>query len=225
MILEALGDVLGEAVGILVSPLPIVGVILMLFTARGKANSISFLVGWIAGLAIVGALVLAASSASDVSSDSDASHVSGGVLVAIGALLILGALRRWRARPHHGETPAPPRWMARIEGLHPLSALVLGVLLAAVNPKNLLLAAAAAAQIGQLGLDTPDTIVTWAIFVLIASLGILVPVLYRLVRGDRAQEALDRAKVWLEANNATVMAVLFLVIGAKILGSGLSTLS
>jgi len=225
MILEALGDVLGEAVGILVSPLPIVGVILMLFTARGKANSISFLVGWIAGLAIVGALVLAASSASDVSSDSDASHVSGGVLVAIGALLILGALRRWRARPHHGETPAPPRWMARIEGLHPLSALVLGVLLAAVNPKNLLLAAAAAAQIGQLGLDTTDTIVTWAIFVLIASLGILVPVLYRLARGDRAQEALDRAKVWLEANNATVMAVLFLVIGAKILGSGLSTLS
>ncbi len=45
MILDAVGQVLGEAVGILLSPLPIVAVILMLFTARSKANSLSFLSG------------------------------------------------------------------------------------------------------------------------------------------------------------------------------------
>jgi threonine/homoserine/homoserine lactone efflux protein len=225
VILEALGDVLGEAVGILVSPIPIAGVILMLFSTRAKANSLSFLAGWVAGLAIVGAVVLGVSSAADTSSDSDASHVSGGVLVAIGVILVLAAIRRWRSRPGPGETAAPPKWMARIDGLHPVSALLLGVLLAAVNPKNLLLAVAAAAQIGQLDMSAGDTVVTWAVFVLIASLSIVAPIVYRFVRGDQAQATLDHAKSWLEANNAAVIAVLFLLIGAKVLGSGLSTLS
>jgi hypothetical protein len=54
---------------------------------------------------------------------------------------------------------------------------------------------------------------------------VLAPVVYRLVRGEHAQATLDGARSWLEANNSVVMAVLFLVIGAKILGNGLSTLS
>jgi threonine/homoserine/homoserine lactone efflux protein len=143
----------------------------------------------------------------------------------IGALLIVAAIRRWRRRPRHGETVTPPKWMARIDGLRPFAAFLLGVLLSALNPKNLLLAVAAATMIGQVGLSTSDTVITWAIFVLISSLSVLAPVVYRLVRGDRAQATLDSAKAWLEANNATVMAVVFLVIGAKILGNGLSTLS
>jgi threonine/homoserine/homoserine lactone efflux protein len=225
MVLDALGEVLGEAVGILVSPLPIVAVILMLFTAHGKANSIAFVAGWIVGLAAVGAVVLSLSDAADVSSDSDASDGSGGVLVVIGVLLIVAAVRRWRRRPRAGEVATPPKWMSRIDGLRPVAALLLGVLLAAVNPKNLLLTVAAAATIGQAGLSTSDTVVTWAIFVLLASLSVLAPVVYRLVRGEHAQATLDGARSWLEANNSVVMAVLFLVIGAKILGNGLSTLS
>ena len=225
MILNALGGVLGEAVGILISPLPIVAVILMLFTSRGKVNGLTFLAGWIAGLAVVGAVVLSLSDAADVSTDSGAHDGSGGVLVAIGAVLILGAIRRWRNRPQHGETSPPPKWMARIDGLGPVAALALGAALAALNPKNLLLAVAAAVSIGQADLSTSDTVVTWAIFVVLASLSVAAPVLYRIVRGEHAQATLDRAKTWLEANNATVMAVLFLVIGAKILGDGLSTLS
>lgn len=225
MVLNALGEVLGEAVGILVSPLPIVAVILMLFTARGKANSLAFLVGWIVGLAAIGAVVLTLSDAADVSTDSGASDGSGGVLVAIGAVLILAGVRRFRGRPRHGETSTPPKWMSRIDGLRPVAALLLGVVLSALNPKNLLLAVGAATTIGQAGLSTGDTVITWAIFVLIASLSILAPVVYRIVRGEHAQATLDAARTWLEANNAVVMAVLFVVIGAKILGNGLSTLS
>ncbi|HEY8218200.1 MAG TPA: GAP family protein [Acidimicrobiia bacterium] len=225
MVLNALGEVLGEAVGILVSPLPVVAVILMLFTARGKVNSLAFLVGWVAGLAVVGAIVLSVSDAADVSTDSDASDGSGVVLVVVGVLLILAAIRRWRQRPRPGEVATPPRWMSRIDGLRPVAALLLGILLSALNPKNLLLAVAAAVTIGQAGLSTGDEVVTWAIFVLVASLSILAPVLYRVIRGERAQATLDGARSWLEANNAVVMAVVFLVIGAKVLGNGLSTLS
>jgi hypothetical protein len=225
MILDALGQVLGQAAGIILSPLPIVAVILMLFTARSKVDSLSFLVGWMAGLAIVGAVVLSLSDAADVTSNSDASNSSGGVSIGLGVLCIVIALRHWRKRPRPGEHPDPPKWMARIDGLGPVAALALGAALAALNPKNLILAVSAALVVGQQGLSAEDTVVTWAIFVVIASIGIALPVLYRLIRGERAQASLDSAKVWLQEHNSVVVAVIFLVIGAKILGEGLSTVS
>ena len=44
------------------------------------------------------------------------------------------------------------------------------------------------------------------------------------VLGERSQKLLDGLKSWMAANNAVIMAVLFLVIGAKLLGDGISGL-
>ena len=60
----AFADLLPLAVGIALSPIPIVAVILMLFSARAKANGIAFVVGWVTGLAVVGAIILVFGSAS-----------------------------------------------------------------------------------------------------------------------------------------------------------------
>jgi hypothetical protein len=54
----AIGDVLGLAAGVAVSPLPIVAMILMLATPHGRANGSLFGVGWLAGLTILGTVVL-----------------------------------------------------------------------------------------------------------------------------------------------------------------------
>ena len=54
----AIGDVLGLAAGVAVSPLPIVAIILMLVTAKGRANGTMFAAGWLAGLAVLGTVVL-----------------------------------------------------------------------------------------------------------------------------------------------------------------------
>jgi hypothetical protein len=48
---------LGLAAGVAVSPLPIVAMILLLATPRGRFNGIMFGAGWLAGLALLGALV------------------------------------------------------------------------------------------------------------------------------------------------------------------------
>lgn len=225
MVLDALGGVLGEAVGILISPLPIVAVILMLFSRRAVANGLAFLAGWVLALAAVGTVVFLLAGTADVSGDAGARDGSGTLQIVLGIILILMAGRRWRSRPQPGETPPPPKWMARIDGLAPGGAFVLGVLFAGVNPKNLILAVAAATIVAQAGLGGADTAVTWAVFVLLASLGVMAPVVYRLVRGAHAQATLDAARGWLELHNAAVMAVLFLVFGAKILGTGLGVLS
>ena len=59
------------------------------------------------------------------------------------------------------------------------------------------------------------------LFVVLASLSIAIPVAYTLVGGDRARRTLDGWRTWLTAHNAAVMAVLFVVIGARLLGEGL----
>lgn len=101
----------------------------------------------------------------------------------------------------------------------------LGILLAAANPKNLLLIAGGAVAIAQADLPSSETAIAIAIFTLIGSLSIAIPALGYLFTGERIQPSLDRAKTWLTANNTTVMAVLLIVIGIALLGKGLGDLT
>ena len=55
----AIGQILGSAVGVAISPMPIIAVILMLFSKKATVNSLSFLFGWLLGLGGVGMIVLA----------------------------------------------------------------------------------------------------------------------------------------------------------------------
>ena len=61
-----------------------------------------------------------------------------------------------------------------------------------------------------------------AVFVVIASLTVGLPVVVNLLLGARAERTLTETKEWLITNNATVMSVLFVVLGAKVLGDGIS---
>ena len=115
-----------------------------------------------------------------------------------------------------------PGWMASIDEFSPIKAFGLGFLLSAVNPKNLGLTIAAVVKITGSGLSTGEEIGTLAVFVLIASVTVAVPVLLNLALGSKAEASLTVMKDWLVANNSTVMAVLFIVLGAKVLGDGIS---
>jgi hypothetical protein len=102
--------------------------------------------------------------------------------------------------------------------------LGLSALLAGVNPKNLALAVAAALSIAQAGLSGAQPWIALAVFVLVASLSVSAPVLYYLIAGQSAEKTLNTWKAWLTANNATVMFVLLLVLGVKLVGDGLGGL-
>jgi hypothetical protein len=92
--------------------------------------------------------------------------------------------------------------------------------LSAVNPKNLILAAGAGATIAQAGLSGNKDATVVIGFVLLASVTIAAPVLVYLFGGAKAQRILDGWQTWLGQNNATVMSVLLVVIGAVLFGKG-----
>jgi hypothetical protein len=222
---QGIAEVLTFAVGVAVSPVPIIAVILMLFSARARINGPMFLLGWVAALAIVSFAVYFAADAGDPTTSNGASDTISWGKVVLGALLLVLAMRNWRNRPAPGEQPDTPKWMDGIEELAPGKALGLGLLLAGVNPKNLILTVGASAGLAQLGLETADAVVSLIVFVAIGSLTIAVPVTYYLLGGSSARAALDDLKAWLTSHNDAVMAVLFLVFGAKLIADAIPPLT
>ncbi len=88
-----------------------------------------------------------------------------------------------------------------------------------------MLTAAAGSGLAALGLSSADAIGSLIVFVIIASLTIAGPVVYFLLGGDHAKARLDEMKSWLALRNNAVMAVLFLVFGAKLIADGLPPLT
>jgi threonine/homoserine/homoserine lactone efflux protein len=220
----AIGDVLGLAAGVAVSPLPIVAMILVLATPQGRTNGLLFGLGWLAGLTVLGAVVLALAGPADASSGGEPATWTGWLKLLLGVLLLAAAARQWRGRPTPGEEPSMPRWMAGIDRLRPGGALGLGALLSAVNPKNGGLTIAAAATIAAAGLAGGQQAVVLAVFVLVGSAGVLAPLIVYLVAGEGAARTLDSWKTWASDHNAAVMAVLFLIFGVKLVGDGIAVL-
>jgi threonine/homoserine/homoserine lactone efflux protein len=136
----------------------------------------------------------------------------------IGAALLALGVQRWLSRGRQQEAPA---WMQSIDRLTPSTALRLGLLLSAANPKVLLLTAAAGLSIGAADLTATETVITTAVFTVVASTTVALPVLLYLIAGERILRPLGRVRSWLQDNNAAVMAVVILVIGALLLVKGL----
>jgi hypothetical protein len=223
---QGISAVLTFAIGVAISPIPIIAVILMLFSKRARLNGPAFLLGWIVSLAVVSTVIYVIAHDGNVATSSTADDSASWGKIVLGVALLALARRNWRKRPAPGAEPEMPKWLATIESVSPAKAFGLAVALAAANPKNLILTLGAAAGLAQVpGLSTTDAIVALAVFVVIASLTIAGPVLYARFGGERAHASLDSAKAWLTTHNAAVLAALFLVFGVDLIAKGLPPLT
>ncbi|RVW03816.1 GAP family protein [Rhodococcus xishaensis] len=218
----AVGEVLPLSIGVAISPIPIIATILMLLTPRAATTATSFLAGWVFGIAVGYTIFVVLGGVADLSSPSDGNSVTATIRVALGVLLLILAVRQWRRRPAPGEDPTLPRWLAAVDKVTPAKALALGFGLSAVNPKNLLMIVGAAVAVTQLGVGGAAIVVAGTVFTVLAASTVAVPVIVYFTMRDRATGWLNDLKAWLTTNNAAVMAVLLLVIGASLIGRGIS---
>ena len=221
---EAIGQVLSFGVGVAISPIPIIAVVLMLSTPRARANGAGFLLGWVLGLCVVGAIALAVSGAADATDDAGPAAWVAWLKIVLGVLALGIGLRQWRGRPAPGAEAELPGWMTTIDRFTFVRSVAMGGVLSGINPKNLLLTVAAGAAIAGTGADTGTQVAALAVFVVIAALGPGIPVAIYFGLGARAREILDDLKAWMVAHNAAIMTVLFAVIGAKLVGDGIAAL-
>lgn len=222
---QAIGSSLPLAVGVALSPIPIIAVVLILTSRRARSNGPAFVIGWLVGLAVIGAIVLSVAGPTGASkSGSPATWVSW-VKIVLGAALLLVAVRQFRGRPKDGDEAALPKWMASIDSMKPLTVLGLAALLGGVNPKNLLLAVSAGASIAQTGISGADQAIAYAVFALIGTIGVGTPVVIYFALGERSAKMLTALRDWMGQHNAVIMSVLCLVIGAKLIGDAIGALT
>jgi len=217
------GQILPYALGLALTPTAIIAVILMLFSARARSNGPAFLAGWVIAMTVVLVIVLAVSSSAGAASGNP-SRLASVVLTGLGVLLVLLAVRTWRSRPAPGVDAPMPRWMTAIDSLAPSRAFLIGAVYTGVSPKSLALIIAAGLAISQANLSTGKQAVAVIEFVVIGSITILIPVLYSLLGGQRAKVTLETWKAWLVANNAAVVAVILVLLGAVLIGDGIGPL-
>jgi threonine/homoserine/homoserine lactone efflux protein len=223
VLLQGIGAGLPAALAIALSPFPVVGIVLILAGPRARLNGPAFAAGWVLALSVVAAgTVILFGGAEDP--DSNQSAIAAWSKVLAGAALIALGLRTWRSRPRSGDEVDPPKWMASLDTVTPSKAFGLGALLAGANPKNLVLTAAAATSMAEVGADGTELVVAVIVFVLVSSVTVAGAVLLRLFGGERGSAALEGLRRFMVDNSAVISVVVLLLLGAKILGDGLAGL-
>jgi threonine/homoserine/homoserine lactone efflux protein len=181
------------------------------------------MLGWIVGLIVATGLVLLLADGAD---DSDSTAADGAHIATlmVGLLFLALAVKQWTSRPRPGVEPELPKWMAGIDAFSPGKCFALGAALSGVNPKNLAMAISAGVALAETGSSTGSMALGALIFVVVGSVTVAGPVLGSLAAPARVAPVLNEAKQWLGDHNATIMVVLFTVLGASKTGEGLASL-
>ena len=135
----AIGEILPTAIGVAISPIPIIAVVLLLSTPMGRGNALSFLLGRLVGLGLVGLIVLVVADPAGASEDGGPALWVGWLFAVLGLLAVLIGIRSFLGRPRGDEEPPMPKWMAAIDDFNAGRSVAIRFVLAALNPKNLTL--------------------------------------------------------------------------------------
>jgi threonine/homoserine/homoserine lactone efflux protein len=213
----SMSELLTAAAAIALNPVAVVAVILMLSGSASRKNAVWFVLGWMAGLLVVGAAVLLLGDAGSVG---DSSTWVLLVKLALGLTLLGVAVWQWRRRPASAEEAEMPGWMRSLAGFSAGKSFVTAAVFAGVNPKTLALNVAGAIVIVEAELGAAAQAAVLALFVAVSSATVLAPLLYHVLAPGRAESRLAAAQRWLIANNKAITATVLLLLGIMLVASG-----
>jgi sulfite exporter TauE/SafE len=212
-----LTELIPLALVVALSPLSIIPAVLVLSTPRPRPTGLAFMIGWLFGLAVLTQIFVEVSSLLGGGLDKPPPWASW-VRIVAGAALIAFGLYKWSTRKRSEHSP---KWMSSFAKITPARAATTAVVLVFVNPKVLFMCAAAGLAIGTEGLGRTGATLGVVYYVAIAASTVALPILAYVVSGDRLDHALVRLKEWMEAQHATLVAAILVVLGVMVLYKGI----
>lgn len=226
---DAIGRMLASAVGIAISPLPVVALIMMLSSSgpRRRTSVAAFAAGWSAALAVVVAAAILTASA--VPHHGPHPRWARWAWLTLGLLLLLLAAWRWHDRPRTGHLHPPPSWMRTIARASPARSAPRAAALLLGDPKNLALAIGGGLAVGTATATGEGRAVAAVLMVLVGSLPLLLSCATDLLRRPLANPRPPRPfaewRAWLAAHGSAVTLVTLLLLATQYLGEAISGLT
>ncbi|MFF3639193.1 GAP family protein [Streptomyces sp. NPDC002250] len=216
-------DLLLIGLAITLDPLPLMAFVLVVASAKGVWKGLVFILGWLACLVAVIAIVLAFTGGQPPPPKSPPSTAVLAVKLLIGLSLILYGERRRRRRAA-GAVPvresSSARLTARMDRGTPWAAAGLAVLL---QPWGMVAAGATAV----VEADTSH-FTTWLAlcgFCLLATASLLAVELYVLFSPAAAKDRLLRLRAWMEGHQDQALVSLCLILGFWLVGKSIYQLT
>ncbi len=221
--IQAIRATLPIITAVMISPIPLAGLIVVLTSKRGPVKSIAFGLGFFAALWLPTFLLAwTGKQTTAFSGGSGASSAWGALIHAgMGVILLVVAIVAFKKHLRRTSPASEPRWMKTLDSAPMLVVFALGGLIT-LNPKNFPLLISAAVDYAQMSLSTVQLALVVTAFAALGSLLIFLPiVLVHLARQSSAR-LFGKMRPWLVAHNAIVLAVICFVAAVAILGSALS---
>ena len=209
-------DLILIGLGIALQPFRVSAFILILSTKGGTRKGLGFILGWLACLVLVIAVVLLVTGGRPVRFRTFPSTAVLIVKLALGIALIVAAMLEWRRK---GRPRAQPAWMARLDTMSPWTAALIAVIL---QPWTLV--AAGAVTVAEARLSSAGDYLALASFCLLATSSFIALELYAVV-SSTASARLAALRTWLDEHGGQVIIVLCLAIGLWLAGQSIHLLA
>jgi Sap, sulfolipid-1-addressing protein len=213
-------DALIVAVAIAASPPPAIAMTVILTSQRARANATAFALAWFGAILALTLLIVAAIAHTPLG-DGQHAVAASWVTIIFGIALIAAGIFYGSKSLRSDTVVKTPRWMAHIDTAGQRQAALIALLMVVANPKVLLLVAAGAVALGEAPLTSGALIAVAVVFTIVASIGVLVPVVLALSLGERAAVILQGIRSWMERHNDSIMAIVCVVLGVLFAIQGL----
>jgi threonine/homoserine/homoserine lactone efflux protein len=213
-------DLVPEWIGLILTPLAVVGAIVLLGTRRPMPNALSFAGAFALNYLILSFIVLWVGS---VATGLDADGAARYVVSLLMGLLFLGLGLAVLLRHHIGAPDGKPRWAVVLENATPIRAFLGGFALSLINP-NVVILLSGLTLIITSGEPIGTQIVGALTLVLAALVPFAIPIGIYLIMGDRGADLLRMVFRWMMEHDRALTAGTLIFFGSIFFGRALGGL-
>ena|GEM_PF-3217540 len=216
-----MGEVTLLALGVMISPSSITLVILLILQRRGMSSPLAFIAGRVLAVFLILFSVLTFFRNVDFSPESTSSMASAVAKIVIGVLLLLLGLGfAWKKSAGEKAGWLQHR-MESVESLSPLKSSGLGIAFILLSPRCIFLVLAAAATILHANVSVPDGATALVVFVIIANLGVLAPLIIYMASSQESVKLLDSVRKWIIRYQRVLVLTVLMLLGTYLVIRGI----
>ena len=205
------------AVGVALSPLPVLGMLLVLGGRRPVVQGTAYWAAWTIGVAGPTIAFVALAARSGAVDEEHAALALAEIVIGV-AFLAVAARLAFTGRLERSD--APPRWLNALDRAGPPRAAALALVLSAGNPKNLALILAAAVAIARDGQSASGA----AGFVILAVSTVSLLLAGYTVFPGHSRSVLVRLRGAIARNDRLIAIVVGVLVGTFFVADGIRTL-